>query len=830
MKNKLVPVILLCLLAILTVVSPALAQGTISTVSPNTAVAGTSNLTVSFTLTSPPPVPPPGVMPSSVTIGGIGGTSITHSSQYVVTAVLSFPAGETQAGKDCVVTFTSPSIFYTKTGGFTVTSPPNTPPTIAAQPHSQTVSAGESVTFAVTASGSPTLGYHWQKDHVDIDGATLASYTIPAVASSDAGDYRCVVINDYGTATSDDATLTIDTSMQVIRASFPVVDTAQTTCYNASTSMACPSPGQAFYGQDSQVQGYRPRFTKSADGLTVSDNVTGLTWQHTPDTNGDGTINASDKMTLAQAQARPATLNALHYGGFADWRLPTIKEQYSLMDFRGTDPSGLSGSDTSGLIPFIDRTYFDFAYGDTGAGERIIDSQYASSTLYVASSTKLFGVNFADGRIKGYDLTMPGGATKTFFVMCVRGNASYGVNAFVDNGDQTITDRATGLMWPKSDSGVGMNWQDALAFAQAKNAASYLGYNDWRLPNVKELQSLLDYARSPDTTGSAAINALFNASSFTGEMCSTEYPWYWSSTTHAQYNGSGASGAYMCFGRSTGYMSGWVDVHGAGAQRSDPKSGSLGNWSYAACGYYNSIAPQGDSIRIFNYVRLVRGGNGPLRASFTYAPASPTDATPVTFTGSASGGTTAYGYSWDLDGTAAGGAGASKTFAAGAHTVALTVTDAAGLVTRSTQTITVTGFSTAPPPVADGRLGGSAATFSKDATIAGQIDVTYDASTCAASRAVILYGSLGDLSTYRGCAQSDAGSTGTATIDASTLSDVWFNIVWTQGTMAGHPGFGLADGRDVARGYRAAGFCGVTADDPGHDACPRFIRRQGDPQ
>jgi hypothetical protein len=53
-----------------------------------------------------------------------------------------------------------------------------------------------------------------------------------------------------------------------------------------------------------------------------------------------------------------------------------------------------------------------FAYGDT-TGERVSDSQYASSTKYVGESArgmgKLFGVNFADGRIKGYDLQMPCG-------------------------------------------------------------------------------------------------------------------------------------------------------------------------------------------------------------------------------------------------------------------------------------------------------------------------------------------------------------------------------------------------------------------------------------
>jgi hypothetical protein len=47
----------------------------------------------------------------------------------------------------------------------------------------------------------------------------------------------------------------------------------------------------------------------------------------------------------------------------------------------GTD---VSSADTTGLIPFIDKTYFDFNYGDTARGERVIDMQYATSTLYVS--------------------------------------------------------------------------------------------------------------------------------------------------------------------------------------------------------------------------------------------------------------------------------------------------------------------------------------------------------------------------------------------------------------------------------------------------------------
>ncbi len=65
---------------------------------------------------------------------------------------------------------------------------------------------------------------------------------------------------------------------------------------------------------------------------------------------------------------------------------------------------------------------------DTNAGERIIDAHYASSTRYVrdAGEALLFGVNFADGGIKGYGMGLAG-REKTFSVACVCENDSYGV-------------------------------------------------------------------------------------------------------------------------------------------------------------------------------------------------------------------------------------------------------------------------------------------------------------------------------------------------------------------------------------------------------------------
>jgi hypothetical protein len=402
------------------------------------------------------------------------------------------------------------------------------------------------------------------------------------------------------TTTAVEASAT--TSASGVSSSYPLVDTGQVAFYDAEGEIEEPAEGEAFYGQDAQYDGNQMSYTDNGDG-TVTDNVTGLVWQQSADTDGDGDIDAADKLSH---DAAVEYCEDLSLGGSDDWQLPTIKQLYSLIDFAGVDPSGYEGSDTSGLIPFIDTDYFDFAYGDTAAGERIIDSQYASSTLYVSDGDEelLFGVNFADGRIKGYGTTLHG-RDKTFAVACVQTNDTYGTNDFTDNGDGTVSDSATGLMWAQDDSGTdvpdGLDWGEALDYVEGLNASDYLGYDDWRLPNVKELQSIVDYARSPDTTGSAAIDAVFNASPVANEDGETDYAFYWSSTTHANWtNTEGAAGTYVSFGRAPGYLGGsWRDVHGAGAQRSDPKAGDPEDFP-------TGHGPQGDAIRIYNYVRLVR--------------------------------------------------------------------------------------------------------------------------------------------------------------------------------------------------------------------------------
>ena len=63
-------------------------------------------------------------------------------------------------------------------------------PNIATAPENQTVTAGQSATFSVTATGSATLAYQWRRDGADIAGANAATYTLPAAAAADDGESR----------------------------------------------------------------------------------------------------------------------------------------------------------------------------------------------------------------------------------------------------------------------------------------------------------------------------------------------------------------------------------------------------------------------------------------------------------------------------------------------------------------------------------------------------------------------------------------------------------------------------------------------------------------
>ena len=270
---------------------------------------------------------------------------------------------------------------------------------------------------------------------------------------------------------------------------YQIVDTGQTTFYGNGTVILSDTPGidESFYGQDAQFSGNQFNYTISGDGLSVSDNVTGLVWSQSLDINGSGTIDIGDTLTYSQLTNYVDSLNNSTFGGRSDWRIPSIKELYSLMNFEGVIPTIESTRATVSESAdfYIDNAVFDVDWGDTANGDRIIDVQLWSSNFYTSnalySDENFFGLNIADGRIKAYPTENL--ATRTdnaYYALVVAGNTDYGVNAISDNSDGTLTDAATGLMWTQKDSSTGMTWQEALQYVQDRNIENYLGYSDWR--------------------------------------------------------------------------------------------------------------------------------------------------------------------------------------------------------------------------------------------------------------------------------------------------------------------------------------------------------------
>ena len=105
--------------------------------------------------------------------------------------------------------------------------------------------------------------------------------------------------------------------------SYPVVDSSQEKCFDDAVEIACPEEGGKYYGQDAQYTGIQPSYVNNGDG-TVTDVNTGLMW-------------IQDAGEKVEYYPGVDLAEDFEMAGYTDWRLPTIKELYSLMDFSGID-------------------------------------------------------------------------------------------------------------------------------------------------------------------------------------------------------------------------------------------------------------------------------------------------------------------------------------------------------------------------------------------------------------------------------------------------------------------------------------------------------------
>jgi len=278
-------------------------------------------------------------------------------------------------------------------------------------------------------------------------------------------------------------------------------DTGQNRCYQERAVLyPCPSPGQDYYGQDAcyalnsspytKLDGSGNPLPKSASAwITVKDNITELVWEVKID---DDSLQDKDNIfDMFNAVQYINWLNNSNFGGYQDWRLPTIEELSSIANFGTYNPA-------------IDLDFFPNTIAD----------QYWSSSTYLDMDYP-YTYNISLGFCFG-DYISESKVTRCY-VRAVRGGTL--VPTFRDNGDGTITVTINGksLMWAKDSSPESMPWKDALAYCENLTLA---GYSDWRMPNIKSLRSLIDRERERP-----AINLNY--------FPDTRYQAYWSSTTYA---------------------------------------------------------------------------------------------------------------------------------------------------------------------------------------------------------------------------------------------------------------------------------------------------------
>lgn len=405
----------------------------------------------------------------------------------------------------------------------------------AAKTISVTMPYGTSVT-ALAATFTTTGASVKVGTNVQINGTTANNFTSPVI---------------YTVTATDASTRNYIVSVTVSPIGMlRLPKTGQTICYDASgTVIAC-----AGTGQDGELQmgvaWPNPRFTDNGD-QTVTDNLTGLMWpkdaKTTPVTyNGSWLCNTSsifDKNAILlvagltrswqeSVLAYMSCLNFNQYGGYNDWRLPNRKELNSLFGY-GFVPLNMN-------FNFGAWDYMSFWSSTTNENR----TNEAWGAYLTGSSEKSLAkssvIDFYALPVRGGKSGTSGTATislpRTGQTTCYDtsgtvincdgtgqdGEHQMGVALpnprFTDNGDQTVTDNLTGLMWTK-DANVmktWTTWQLALDYIKKLNQENFLGYNDWRLPNVVEMESMT-YLSSSNPFNTQIINNLFDL--------------YWTSTT-----------------------------------------------------------------------------------------------------------------------------------------------------------------------------------------------------------------------------------------------------------------------------------------------------------
>jgi hypothetical protein len=363
------------------------------------------------------------------------------------------------------------------------------------------VNYGGNQNFTITPNANYTIG------SVVVDGSSAGAVTSYSF-SNVTGNHSISVSFTQNDSTDTDAVITLP-------------KTGQTTVYAS--------------GDDGNIQAGaawpEERFTDNGDG-TITDSLTGLMWLKDGGCLKTNWKNSASTLAGLNNQQIQNTCSG-YAGNYTDWRLPTINELKSLVNYGSADSA--QWLDSKGFVNVKSTFYWS-------------STTYLGNPSYAWAIKTYSGMEARANKYKRYYIFPVRNISTGHFIAklpktgqtvsfaenddgSVQPGVEWPVQRFSDNGDGTITDSLTGRMWLKDGDCLRTNWKNALDTLKdlnsqqiRKNCAGYTGsYADWRLPNVKELESLLNY-------GSADLSQWLNSQGFVRMKASS----YWSSTTYSR--------------------------------------------------------------------------------------------------------------------------------------------------------------------------------------------------------------------------------------------------------------------------------------------------------
>lgn len=396
----------------------------------------------------------------TVTVAGISATAGTSSSSAL--------SALTVSGRSLDCDFSSTDLDYFVAVPFSSQSSPAYDDT-------------QSVTITPTALNAGAS--------ITINGTAVTSGNACTISDLAVGPNSVTVV-----VTAEDDTTTTYT-LDVYRA-LPIFKTGQTTSY--------ADYDDGYY--QSGVSWPSTRFTAVGTDA-IKDEMTGLVWLKSVSTD---TYTWTESLTYCEALAT---------GGY-EWRMPNVRELRSLVNFSHSSP-----------YTWLNGQGFANVQGD----------YYLSGTTSALSTDNTWGIDMYYGKVMGVGLDktvsryslpvkksnssiLAKSGQETTYASGDDGIYQAGVDApstrFVANGDGTITDNLTGLMWLQNLSTTTCTWTDAISYCEGLTTGSY---TDWRLPTVNELETLINY-------GQDELYTWLNEQGFVNAQSSS---YYWSATTHA---------------------------------------------------------------------------------------------------------------------------------------------------------------------------------------------------------------------------------------------------------------------------------------------------------